>query len=200
MGYVGHPNYPVNSTKLAGMTCPSNSETENWLGGFARANYVGNNGFGPLSEGAKSQENHRVRERRGVFYLNAKMGFKDFRDGSSNTVVISEIVTVPGQDQRGANYPEGMHYHHNYTPNNKTPDWVRTGHCVTTVNEPCVGTFTAWNNRNLIVTSRSNHPGGVNVLMGDGSVTFVGNTIDQLIWESAATPSAILNEKVFSGF
>jgi prepilin-type processing-associated H-X9-DG protein len=31
-------------------------------------------------------------------------------------------------------------------------------------------------------TASSNHPGGVNMAMGDGSVKFVKNTISQLTW------------------
>jgi prepilin-type processing-associated H-X9-DG protein len=36
--------------------------------------------------------------------------------------------------------------------------------------------------QNTANTPSSNHPGGVNVLMGDGSVQFVQNSIDQHIW------------------
>ena len=37
------------------------------------------------------------------------------------------------------------------------------------------------------VTSRSFHPGGVQVALADGSVRFVGNTIDLAIWRALAT-------------
>ena len=36
-------------------------------------------------------------------------------------------------------------------------------------------------------TSRSNHPGGVNVLLGDGSVRFVKETIDGTTWRAIGT-------------
>jgi prepilin-type processing-associated H-X9-DG protein len=36
--------------------------------------------------------------------------------------------------------------------------------------------------QNTANTPSSNHPGGVNVLMGDGSVQFIQNAIDQHIW------------------
>jgi prepilin-type N-terminal cleavage/methylation domain-containing protein/prepilin-type processing-associated H-X9-DG protein len=38
-----------------------------------------------------------------------------------------------------------------------------------------------------IVTARSDHPGGVNVCMGDGSVRFVGNSIDVGVWRGMAS-------------
>jgi prepilin-type N-terminal cleavage/methylation domain-containing protein/prepilin-type processing-associated H-X9-DG protein len=36
-------------------------------------------------------------------------------------------------------------------------------------------------------SARSNHPGGVNVLMGDGSVRFVSETISQAVWRGLGT-------------
>jgi prepilin-type processing-associated H-X9-DG protein len=33
-----------------------------------------------------------------------------------------------------------------------------------------------------LVTPGSHHPGGVNVLLGDGAVTFINDSIDQVIW------------------
>ena len=38
-----------------------------------------------------------------------------------------------------------------------------------------------------IVTARSMHSGGVNVLMGDGGVAFVGDSIDLKLWQAAGT-------------
>jgi prepilin-type processing-associated H-X9-DG protein len=35
--------------------------------------------------------------------------------------------------------------------------------------------------------ARSNHPGGVNVLMADGSVRFVSNGIDLTTWRALGT-------------
>lgn len=37
------------------------------------------------------------------------------------------------------------------------------------------------------ITSRSWHPGGVNVVMGDGSVQFVANEIDGQLWRALGT-------------
>jgi prepilin-type processing-associated H-X9-DG protein len=39
------------------------------------------------------------------------------------------------------------------------------------------------------VTARSYHPGGVNVLFGDGSVRFVGNSVDNALWQAHSTMS-----------
>jgi prepilin-type N-terminal cleavage/methylation domain-containing protein/prepilin-type processing-associated H-X9-DG protein len=44
-----------------------------------------------------------------------------------------------------------------------------------------------------IVSARSNHTGGVNVLYGDGSVDFAGNSIDLRIWRSLGTRDQLDN-------
>lgn len=54
-------------------------------------------------------------------------------------------------------------------PNSPTPDMYAHG----------IGFFAA----------RSNHPGGVNVLMGDGSVRFVGETVKTDVWRALGTCS-----------
>ena len=43
---------------------------------------------------------------------------------------------------------------------------------------PCIGTYSNHLDTQLILSSRSRHPGGVQVTLGDGSVRFVGDTID----------------------
>lgn len=47
------------------------------------------------------------------------------------------------------------------------------------------------------ITSRSYHTGGVNVLLGDGSVTYVGDSIDSAIWRGL---SSIAGQEMVSGF
>ena len=37
------------------------------------------------------------------------------------------------------------------------------------------------------VTARSYHPGGVNALLGDGSVRFIKSTIDGRVWRALST-------------
>ena len=37
------------------------------------------------------------------------------------------------------------------------------------------------------ITSRSYHPGGVNVLMGDGTAKFIRSTVDGRVWRALGT-------------
>ena len=108
----------------------------------------------------------------GAFYINSKMSAADISDGLSHTAFVSEICTVSGLDMRGVmHYPEGPLYQHNYTPNSAVPDLIRTGACVNVpIYAPCDPTNSSDSNgRNQIMTARSSHPGGVNLLLGDGS-------------------------------
>jgi len=196
-----HVNNAVTMAKIPNLQCPSgNLDVEPWFQYLGRNSYVGNNGLGPLTESMSDHVNNRDFKRKGLFSLNSKNRFADMGDGSSNTAMVSEILMIPGNDQRGAMYPEGVVYHHTHTPNNSTPDEVRDTGCVSVVEAPCTGAFSSWNPRTLLVTPRSAHPGGVNILMGDGSVHFVSDTIALNVWQSAGTPKAIENEIPFPGF
>ncbi len=58
-------------------------------------------------------------------------------------------------------------YNHILTPNSRVPDcWVHT---------------------HRVVTARSLHPGGVNLLTGDGAVHFVSTSIDLVTWRALGT-------------
>jgi hypothetical protein len=113
-----------------------------------------------------------------------------------------EVRAVPGEDFRGVlHYPEGPMYHHNYTPNSSVPDEVRSGYCVSVPGAPCDDSlFQAYDNRQLTMTARSAHPGGVHLLLGDGSATFISDSIELNLWQAICTPRAIPGEMVFGGF
>jgi prepilin-type N-terminal cleavage/methylation domain-containing protein len=64
-------------------------------------------------------------------------------------------------------------YNHYLTPNSATFDCVN--------NDATTYTAFAWRG------ARSNHEGGVNLLVGDGSVRFVTNGVDPVLWRSLST-------------
>ena len=124
----------------------------------------------------------------GPIGLNSKTRFTDILDGTSNTALVSELRRSTGDDFRGVlHYPEGPFYHHNYVPNDLTPDRIRTSLCVTNALAPCVGVFSSWDQRNLTMTARSFHPGGVNVGLCDGSVRFVTQSVSVNTWQALGT-------------
>jgi hypothetical protein len=45
-------------------------------------------------------------------------------------------------------------------------------------------------NMAMQVTPSSNHPGGVHVMMGDGSINFCPDTVDLIVWRAIGTRSS----------
>jgi hypothetical protein len=68
-------------------------------------------------------------------------------------------------------------YNHYLLPNSPTPD------CVTNDLTPGEGQYTAVGFR----AARNRHSVGVNVLLGDGAVRFVSNSISLPTWRALAT-------------
>jgi prepilin-type N-terminal cleavage/methylation domain-containing protein/prepilin-type processing-associated H-X9-DG protein len=186
-------NDTIAGTFLKTFKCPSDSEVGlvlqaggNNIGYRARGNYAANNGIGPMIE----WDVPNTARPQGVFMLNSKPRLGELTDGTSNTVFIAEVIKVPGdRDCRGMmHYPEGPLYHHNRTPNSPVPDELRAFYCVSAPRAPCIGTFSSCCPKRLTMTARSHHAGGVNVLMGDGSVRFASDNISLVTWQALSSP------------
>jgi prepilin-type N-terminal cleavage/methylation domain-containing protein/prepilin-type processing-associated H-X9-DG protein len=143
----------------------------------------------------------------GLFYQNSKVRIAEVTDGTSNTVAFSESLLGPGgpdqsgatgdvrvvykqlnlsgglsvegcaasttlKTDRGSLWADGAYncglYNHVLTPNSPTMDCVRHSN-------------PAWK------AARSRHEGGVNALLGDGSVRFVRDSVDAATWAAVAT-------------
>jgi prepilin-type N-terminal cleavage/methylation domain-containing protein len=200
----------ITSTVLAGLICPSNppiSPNPVWAGSnptvagcYAKGTYAANNGLGALTE--RYMDDKTTRDQ-GPFYLNSKTTFGDFKNGTSNAMMVAEVIAVSGDvDERGAIHTvEGSLYHWNYTPNNLTPDNLRTGNCdKNDPNAPCIDAFPNFYDPSLIVTSRSYHSGGVQLVLGDGSVHFANQSIDTKIWQAAGSIKENTSGIIFTGF
>jgi prepilin-type N-terminal cleavage/methylation domain-containing protein len=215
-------NVEIAKARPASFSCPSNAAVELILANdsgqkcYARGTYAANNGLGPMTEtNLSSLPVTRSRtvsvggspvtvtgaSLAGAFYLNSFLKAKDFSDGLSKTAFVSEIIAVPGDDFRGTlQYPEGVLYHHDTTPNSAVPDRIRGGFCVSVANAPCTTGYSTWADRSLTMTARSAHTGGVQLLLADGSVRFAGDSVALGIWQALATPSAIAGEAASMDF
>lgn len=206
INYAGHPHPNYNyiaAAQIPTFHCPSDPGTaspfnEGGSCGYSadrthgRMSYGGNFGIGP-QEGkiipATNYANRQPDERvRGVLSFNWGARFRDILDGTSSTMLLSELIVGVGCTMRGTHaYDEGPLYMHDYTPNDRTPDLCRwcSNQDRVSARAPCLP-ITKQNME--LHTSRSYHPGGVNSGLCDGSVRFVSENIALKLWQALATP------------
>jgi len=127
-------------------------------------------------------------------------------DGSSRTLAVSELRPINSEsDGRGAwvAYPMGTACFSAKTPPNASKDSPRSGDQFELTEEDYLDHVKTCDesllpgdpmqcvrdgaNRDVWAAARSEHPGGVNALMCDGSVHFFFNEIDLFVWRAMAT-------------
>ncbi|MCL2120097.1 MAG: DUF1559 domain-containing protein [Planctomycetaceae bacterium] len=189
--------------------CPSDRPGAIWAGDiyrYRRGNYVANMGNDwfwhsdltyPYKTDATSEEE---RWRGAPFMFNCTVSMGEITDGLSNTMLLSELLCAQDAnfDFRGGIFNDEGPGHSFMTvtgPNSRTPDSVR---CKTTSAAASwavasIGTKIPCNDLEGVhgderyQAARSNHTGGVNAALGDGSVTFVSETIDLATWRAAGS-------------
>ena len=116
-------------------------------------------------------------------------------DGLSNTAMFSEgLQTGDGptpnasfSDFRGSVRGENAFFSTYYEPNTSNPDELMSAtYCQSTPFAPCISE-NAPAGYAVRISARSLHPGGVNMVRGDGSVVFVNQTIDRQVWRATGT-------------
>ena len=126
------------------------------------------------------------------------LGFRDITDGSSNSLCMSEILipisdgaATADRDSRGDamnNSGDGRWaFHTTLSPNSTSPD--RNNDCGTNANQPLkkMPCIPATGANPVGVAARSQHTGGVQVLLCDGSVRFISENIDLGTWRRLGT-------------
>lgn len=192
-GSWGSCGDPVMEMVFPVFQCPSDGPSEFGHPCRVRNSYNVNTGLGPVQN--IFPPNHTP----GVFQQSKSMRIRDITDGTSNTAGISEIIKVRGgYDYRGTwSYVEGTHYQHDHTPNTRIPDEMRPGLCQVVGPDgtpashpyaPCIGTYACYRTRASLMSARSRHPGGVQVLLMDGAVRFATDSIDLTTWQALGTP------------
>jgi prepilin-type processing-associated H-X9-DG protein len=199
---LSHPkNVVAAQYPIPVLTCPSDGVGRVPGMPEAGSNYVANNGSGTIGFGLIASGD-------GLF-TQSYMGFKDVVDGTSSTAAFSEsllgrgltsmgatpadpkreVLEVPGGNdptpadcaagagvwsgKRGGKWIDGHYgntlYNHYYTPNPREWDCGNGSH-----------------NKGLS-TARSVHPGGINLLLCDGSIKQIDSTVSLSVWRSLGT-------------
>jgi prepilin-type N-terminal cleavage/methylation domain-containing protein/prepilin-type processing-associated H-X9-DG protein len=188
-GNAQQPSDPGRNTVVPLFVCPAdpNSPKNRTVPGNEQgfhSNYVtcaGSTVYNPPDDPDGTQLN-------GMFYVYSATRITDVTDGTSNTLMGSEVLVVPDStlhDLRGRVYNSWQGntlFSTLYPPN--TPVGDRSSYCVNfPPSAPCQGLTTA----NVVQSARSQHPGGVNGLLADGSVRFVSNSVALTTWQWLGT-------------
>jgi prepilin-type N-terminal cleavage/methylation domain-containing protein/prepilin-type processing-associated H-X9-DG protein len=201
------------ATPVKVFNCPSDKgEVPGGNGAVAGVTFGGTNYVSCVGTGASSSGvlNGDYVTGDGVFLLvpgTVKMA--DITDGLSNTAAFSESVYGDGtaslspppaipdplnlaKDVSGsAMGPAACASAGTYT-GQRGDRWINGGYLATAYNHwatPNSATFDCLNTANNfgLKTARSRHPGGVNLLLCDGSVHFVSNSVSLPTWQALAT-------------
>jgi prepilin-type N-terminal cleavage/methylation domain-containing protein/prepilin-type processing-associated H-X9-DG protein len=203
-------------TLVSGFICPSDPAPlpPDWPG---QNNYLANQGTQFLCDLSEQLPSTIApnEQPNGPFYYLSQKRFSDITDGASNTAAFSEKkrgqgVPNPKTDMFIIQYTAGMNtLAATYTtcmgvdPTAATPltskqgySWVMGEMCCTTYNHvsppntvtcAAIGFPGSMANMPMQVPPSSYHPGGVNVLLCDGSVHFVRDGIDLASWRAMGT-------------
>jgi prepilin-type N-terminal cleavage/methylation domain-containing protein/prepilin-type processing-associated H-X9-DG protein len=128
------------------------------------------------------------------FRFNQPQRLTDVTDGTSNTLLMAEVIQGQGMDVRGYTWwGDGGGFVTSLLPNDPAGDYVNHTWCNPHPPNPpaqaaTCGSFTTTGGVQVrAFAARSRHTAGVNVALCDGSVRFVSNSIDALTWQYLGT-------------
>ncbi len=127
------------------------------------------------------------------FYIGYGARITDVHDGATHTLAMMEMLqapSLPGNpvDRRGRIWNDDSACYQistKETPNSSAPD---NGVCVNRpeLDMPCIHS-SGWLKHDHSLVARSRHPGGVNVLLCDGSIHFVADSIKLYVWQAVSS-------------
>lgn len=187
--------FSLRTTPVAAFMCPSDPETGKiTTNGFAGNYLLSGGGFAWGLSGTITDVNGKKPS--GMFYTRSKVRMRDVTDGTSSTIMASEINLVNDTDGNvgsgcGARDMRGLYW-----------NYVHMGSLIVTARPPNspAGDVMSWGGRTTphapiascsndytIVIPRSRHTGGVHVSLADGAVRFVSSNIDTSLFQNLGT-------------
>jgi prepilin-type N-terminal cleavage/methylation domain-containing protein/prepilin-type processing-associated H-X9-DG protein len=204
-------NMTASLTQVATFLCPSDAPpVPTWPGGL---NYLANQQTWACDLSENYPSTIAPNEvPRGIFYYNSSVKISAVTDGTSNTAYYSEkirgsgtpnprtdLLVIPNQSSLDATYQTCTAINILTAPpltSREGMTWVMGemccsayNHCAPPNQTSCAGIPFPGNMANMAmqVTPSSNHPGGVNVMFGDGSCKFIKNSVDLQTWRGLGT-------------
>jgi prepilin-type N-terminal cleavage/methylation domain-containing protein/prepilin-type processing-associated H-X9-DG protein len=194
--------YPKLGTPVPTFACPSDGlspKLQTFWGGLddlptqgMSGNYVactGDDYFNPAPPpGSRYNRLTYTAHLRGVYFAQSKVRIKHITDGTSHTLLISELILSPDTDShdiRGRYYNPahgGVLFSTRIPPNTLVPDRFNWCSRSPVPRAPCI-----WSAVSMFVSARSYHPGGVITGFADGSVRFVTNEVDASAYMAAGS-------------
>jgi prepilin-type N-terminal cleavage/methylation domain-containing protein/prepilin-type processing-associated H-X9-DG protein len=202
------PGFLINATviqnKIGVFQCPSDTPRGfsavlpgSGLTSASRGNYSVNWGNTQWAQqnsaGGAATKNLPVIYKQSAFGHNP-VRLSDFLDGTSNSICFAEMLQGRDNDARGLIWSAALSVISRFTPNGLTDfygvadpvggggDRLGAGFCVSEpgIGLPCIEVPYPF--LDAYAAARSRHPNGVNTAFGDGSVHFIKNSINPVVW------------------
>jgi prepilin-type N-terminal cleavage/methylation domain-containing protein len=197
------------ATTINGFLCPSDPHTYPFPVGWAGNNYRACEGSVlPYGYGISDPNgvNTSMPPPNGIFFIGVSNTLQSITDGTSNTAMFSEHMTgdfnqalaTPEDSYEPGTYPatniQAITQCNAINPydlayqgySNIGAPWIYGYHSTTTYNHVGLpgSRSCMYPPLRIKTTADSMHPGGVNLLVGDGSVRFIKNSVSLQTWEA----------------
>ena len=196
------PQAQAAATVVSVFLCPSDGQEPlfDFNGGrWAGNSYMVNAGSGGPPYAFTSQLD-------GIFWYQSKVKLKHITDGTSRTLLLSEAILGSNFNNDGSTPNDRLRQYASFGGTgaisdsicaganrwfgNRGGSWIWGREFLTAFNTrqlpngnvpDCTRSGSGW------LAARSFHPGGVNVVKCDGSITFITNEITPSVWQAAST-------------